>query len=226
VHALLVCTPNALHSDAVRTALESARHVCVEYPLAHSAREARALFALAERQGKVLHVEHIELLTPGQLQLRARAQTLGPPRGGTLEFTGGFEGWLTQAKLAGSPAVRALARLHRLIDLFGPARIRSARQQSSPKGGYRLELELDFERGGHTRLIESREPGLARGLRWNIECENGTLSDPTAASPQGLFARDLEYFVARVTQGAPSYVEEQRIVHALDLVAEIENLTD
>src|SRR5262245_51751567 len=84
VAAAIVCTPNLLHAETARAALAAGKHVAVEFPLAASADEARALFDAAERRSLVLHEEHIELLSPSQLALRARARALGAPRGGAV----------------------------------------------------------------------------------------------------------------------------------------------
>jgi biliverdin reductase len=221
IDAVLVCTPNALHPDQVRRALEARRHVCVEYPLASGPEPATELFDLARRVGRVLHVEHIELLSPAQEHQRHRVRELGSPRGGSLEFSGGWTGWIADPALSGSPALLALARLNRLVDLFGPARIAAAELERSGSG-YRLSADLEFERGGATRLIEARAPALPRGLRWNLPCERGELRDPPALPAQGLFKLDWLCFLERVTRGAASYVSEERITHGLQLVQQIE----
>ena len=223
IDAVLICTPNALHAAQVRAALERGKHVCVEYPLAASAAQARSLLALARERERVLHVEHIELLSPAQEHQRERARGLGPPAGGALEFSGGFTGWIADPALAGSPALGALARLHRLTDLFGPARIRAA-ELAQRGAGYRLRADLEFARGGATELREERGPDLSRALRWNIPCARGALLDPPAAPVQGLFARDLACFLARVRERAPSYVCDEDVLHGLELVEQIERV--
>ena len=222
--ALMLCTPNLLHGQAARAALEAGKHVAVEYPLASCAREGRALFELARARQRVLHVAHIELLSPGQVRLRELARPLGRPRGGNLHFRGSSEGWIGDASLAGSPALRALARLHRLVDIFGRARARSARLDALRDDGYRLEVELHFGAGGELLLIEERAPGLSRETSWDIRCERGSLRSPATAPPAGLFARDLDCFVTRIRSGARGYVSDERILHVLSLVDEIDRL--
>ena len=133
------------------------------------------------------------------------------------------DGWIADPARAGSPALRALARLHRLLDLFGSASVEWAKQQMHPDGAYHLEAGLVFDEGGHAMLIERRGHGLIRAMHWDIPCARGILADPPLQPVRGLFARDLECFVARVREGAPGYVSEDRILHALDLVARIEN---
>jgi predicted dehydrogenase len=223
VEAVLVCTPNLLHAQVVERALEAGKHVCVEYPLAEGPEQARALFALARQSDRVLHVEHIEILTPAQAGQRERARELGRPHGGTLEFSGGFDGWIADPALAGTPGLLALARLHRLVDLFGEARVASACLEPV-ESGYALRVDVEFGDGGHTALHERRAPGLARRLRWAIACERGVLEDPPPLPVEGLFARDLAEFLSRVISRAQSYVSDARVVHGLELVHAIDRI--
>ncbi len=224
IDALMLCTPNLLHGQAAQAALEAGKHVAVEYPLASSNSEGGALFELARARQRVLHVAHIELLSPAQARLRELARPLGRPRGGSLHFRGSSEGWIGDASLAGSPALRALARLHRLVDLFGRARAEAARFETPRDAGYRLEVELRFGAGGGVLLIEERAPGLSRETSWDIRCERGSLLSPATAPPGGLFARDLDCFVSRIRSGARGYVSDERILHVLSLVDEIDRL--
>ena len=221
---VLVCTPNLLHAGQVRQALEAGKHVLSEYPLAATAGEGRALFDAARARAKVLHVGHIELLAESHRVQRERAAELGRPLGGAVEFTGTSEGWIGDGAVAGSPALRATARLHRLVDLFGSARVRAAALERHAQG-YRLEIDLGFDAGGEARLCEQRGPGLERRTTCAIRCERGLLGDPPALSAVGIFRADLDCFVARVRGGAPPYLAEERILHVLALVERIDALT-
>ena len=220
VAGVILCTPNLLHPAQARAALDAGKHVLVEFPLAPGPTEARALLERAHELSLVLHEEHIELLSPSQLWLRARALLLGRPRGGVLEFTGSAAGWIADPELAGSPALCALARLHRLVDLFGQAEVRASTLERG--SGYRLEVELGFASGGVVALVEARSPGGVRETHWRVECEHGLLGDPPAERPEGLFACDLACFVARVVESAEPYVSEARCLHVLELVEAIE----
>ncbi|MCE2390334.1 MAG: Gfo/Idh/MocA family oxidoreductase [Proteobacteria bacterium] len=221
VDAVIVCTPNLLHARAVRAALEAGKHVAVEYPLAESSAEAAELFERAAAGARVLHVEHIELLSGSQRRLRESARGLGRPRGGGLRFSGGSDGWIAREDLAGGPGLRALARLHRLVDLFGPAEV-SRRRLETSESGYRLEVGLRFAAGGETSLSEVRAPQLARASEWEVECEAGILRTPPASPERGLFARDLEVFVSRLETRATSYVSDARVLEVLSLVDAID----
>jgi biliverdin reductase len=221
VDAAIVCTPNTRHAAQASALLEAGVHVAVEFPLAESAAEARALFELARERKRVLWVEHIELLSPTQHAQRERVKSLGRPTGGALRFSGDSGGWIGDEALAGTPALRALARLHRLVDLFGEASVRAAALERRG-AGYRLEVELGFAAGGNAALVEERGPDLARFTRWEIRCERGLLEDPEPTPARGLFADDLERFLDAIEHGAAPYVSEERILHVLGLVEAIE----
>jgi len=220
VTAVIVCTPNLLHAETARTALAAGKHVAVEFPLAASAGEARALFAAAAARKLVLHEEHIELLAPSQSWLRERAQSVGPPLGGSVRFSADAAGWIADPALAGSAALGALARLHRLVDLFGEAELRGARLDTGVTR--RLEVELEFARGGAVTLVEERGPGLPRATEWSVTCERGLLGSPPPEPAGALFARDLEVFLDRIERGAEPYVSDARVLHVLELVGAIE----
>jgi biliverdin reductase len=223
VDAVLICTPNAQHDQQVEAGLRAHKHVGVEFPLASSPERARGLFDLAEQKERVLHVEHIELLSASQQVQRQSVSGLGRPTGGRLSFSGAAEGWIGDPTQAGSQPLRALARLHRLVDLFGPAEIAAA-SLTADATRYRLSLRLDFERGGSTELVEERGPGLARRTEWDIACERGVLGAPDLPPPagRGLFAEDLDVLVGRIGGTAEPYVSRARVVEVLELVAQAE----
>jgi len=224
VDALVLCTPNLLHAPVARAGLDAGKHVLVEFPLAADVATARALFEQARERGRILHVEHIELLAPSQLAQRERRRGLGALIEGELRFTGAAEGWIADEQLAGSPALRAVARLHRLVDLSGECRVESAALERRG-AGYRLSVELCPLAGGRLHLVEERGPDRARGTHWSIQCAEGRLEDPPRESRSGLFQQDLGWFVSRVRTGAASYVSEARVLDVLGLVEAIDART-
>ncbi|PJF37674.1 MAG: glycosyl transferase family 2, partial [Phototrophicales bacterium] len=62
IDLIFVCTINRDHGAIAEAALEANKHVVVEYPLSLNPKQAQDLVALAESKGKLLHIEHIELL--------------------------------------------------------------------------------------------------------------------------------------------------------------------
>jgi predicted dehydrogenase len=222
VDAVCVCNPNLLHAELARQILLAGKHAIVEYPLAPGPLEASELFALAHHRDRVLHVEHIEVLAPSHEEQRRRSERLGRLIDGTLHFQAAGEGWIQDPALAGSAALRAVARLHRLVDLFGEAHVERASIDDYGPKGTRLEVRLRFLEGGHVTLIEERRTDGPRRADWDLACERGRLRSPPSGPAGRLFERDLEHFVERVREGTSPYVTEDRIVHVLDLVRSIE----
>ncbi len=58
IDAVAIATPADTHHDIAKAALEAGKHVWIEKPVAETARQARALVALAERQERVLFIDH------------------------------------------------------------------------------------------------------------------------------------------------------------------------
>lgn len=222
--AVIVCTPNLHHPEVVRRALAAEKHVLVEFPLAPTAAEARELFERALNVDRVLHVEHIELLSASQRAQRERLTALGRPIGGELRFAASSAGWVGEPRQSGSPALCAIARLHRLVDLFGEAEISSAQLLRPDGSRWRLVVDLRFAAGGVARLVEERGPERSRSTRWEIACQGGLLDDPAPASPGALFREDLDCFLARLAGRAEPYVSNARVLHVLELAGRIEAL--
>jgi len=55
VNMVAIATPNALHYEQARAALENGKHTSVEYPLCQSLAEADELYDLADKKGVLLH---------------------------------------------------------------------------------------------------------------------------------------------------------------------------
>ena len=109
VDAVAVCSPDSFHATQVHAALSAYRHVVCEFPVASSAGEASSLFALAVARDRVLHVEHIELLTPSAKWIRnfAIGKTLV---GGAVRF---FWGCSASCGISRSREYREIAADHR-----------------------------------------------------------------------------------------------------------------
>ncbi len=133
-----VCTVNRDHGVITRAALNSGKHVVVEYPLCLDATEAEELIALAAAGGKLLHVEHIELLGGLHQAFKQSLPAIGDPfylRYATIvpkrpvspgiatrttqRTPPAHSGWKYNRKLFGFPLTAALSRLHRLTDALG-----------------------------------------------------------------------------------------------------------
>ena len=120
---ILVCTVNQDHGAIALAALQSGKHVVVEYPLALNYAEAAAIVAQATDKQKLLHVEHIEIIGGLHQAIKeylpqigkvfyARYHTIAPQRNVTRD-------WKYHKQMFGFPLNAALSRVHRLTNLFG-----------------------------------------------------------------------------------------------------------
>lgn len=120
---VFVCTVNGEHGAIALAALESNKHVVVEYPLALNYTEAAAIISLAKEKQKLIHVEHMEILGGLHQAIKeylpkigqvfyARYQTIAPQKNATRN-------WKYHQLMFGFPLNAALSRIHRLTDLFG-----------------------------------------------------------------------------------------------------------
>jgi len=219
--AVAIASPTALHAGQVEAALRAGRHVLVEFPLAATAAAAERLFALADEVGKVLHVEHIELLDPPSVTLRAHVRR---------EVVRHVEVYFERGAPAGaSPEELALgnvARLHRVTALTGPLRSIDAVEHD----GRALTARFTLASGGTVHASFDQAPELKRrtvlrvesagGTTW--EQVNGTLTrngaPQTLLGVGSLFRRDQVEATAMILDGRSDYVTRSRILHVLDVV--------
>lgn len=221
VDAVAICSPDVFHGDHVHTALTARRHVVCEFPLAASAREASNLYALSIAYDRVLHVEHIELLTPAASWLRKRAQGR-KLLGGAVRFTSGARTNVT------SPAHANIARLHRIIDAVGePGGVRVER--CNPE---QLTLGLDYSGGAELTVDCRMEEGLERRLEMVLEFEDGNLRQEDRAvfedgeqvelePGSGLFQTDQLAATSAILDGTAPYATMDQVLAALGIADSI-----
>lgn len=120
---VIISTVNRDHGAIARAALESGKHVIVEYPLALDLQEAQSLVSLAQQTQRLLHVEHIEILSGIHQALLQRLSQIGQPfyvRSINLRAEQPDPSkWSYDPLLVGFPLVGALSRIQRLTHLFG-----------------------------------------------------------------------------------------------------------
>jgi len=218
--AVVISSPTEHHAAQVRAALQAGRHVVVDFPLARSRAEASSLFDLARAKGKVLHVEHIELLEAAGRTLcgQTRPELLSSVHV-QFERSGPDD--------AGAPALALsnVARLHRLCALAGP--VASIDELDMLPGQLKARLTttagvpatLQFAQGAYFQRLTRIEATAANG-RW--EQRNGRLSrdgrDVSLLGTRSLFASDQRVATARILDGGDSYVTEARILHVLEVM--------
>src|SRR5947209_2264097 len=109
VDAVLVTTPNSLHLKDVLTAIEAAKHVLCEKPLAMNAAEAREMVEAARRRNVLFGVAHVFRFDESVNKFREHiaAGAIGKPIFARSEFS--FMGdpshprkWLYDASIAGA----------------------------------------------------------------------------------------------------------------------------
>ena len=70
LEAVTIATPTESHFELARTCLQQGLHVMVEKPITETIEQARQLVQIAEEQGLVLQVGHIERFNPAFLELK------------------------------------------------------------------------------------------------------------------------------------------------------------
>jgi biliverdin reductase len=240
---VFICTVNREHGAIARAALEADKHVVVEYPLSFDPQEAAETIALAETKGKLLHVEHIELIGGVHQAIRhylaeignvfyARYATISPQRPVARHWSYHRQTW-------GFPLVAALSRIHRLTDLFG--RVATVNCQTrywdAPEAGYFTaclsNAQLGFANGVVAEITYGKGEVFWQGYRHLeihgdrgtllFEGEKGTLiggeekTPVEVASRRGLFAKDTQMVLERLLENKPLYVEPQASLYALEV---------
>jgi Biliverdin reductase, catalytic/Oxidoreductase family, NAD-binding Rossmann fold len=215
IKAVIVCTENDLHDRTCQTLLCAGKHVCVESPMALSLSSAVELFQFAAFNNRILHVEHIELLTEFHIALRdlviSKKDSLA--KSVKISFTGSSLplNW-------GHPAFAGISRIARLWDLYGPLEVIDANLEifSSSSKSVSFQMKVLFRSpycSSPIEWTEKRAEGLARNTRVEISFADGTLYDSinlqkmnpgeTVASSghlstKGLFAQDLDLFLDQI----------------------------
>ena len=110
IDALIIGTPNYLHSSQAVAALQSGIHVMVEKPMAMNAREAYKMLSVSQNSGALLMIAHCWRFDPEVLWLRKKVASgsLGKiirTKGYGVHELWGPSGWFTQRKFAGGGAL-------------------------------------------------------------------------------------------------------------------------
>ena len=238
---IAICTINRDHGTVARAALEAGKHVVLEYPLSLDPIEGETLIDLATSQGRLLHVEHIELLGGLHNALKESLATAGQvfyARYATISIKRPApRGWTYQRDLFGFPFVGALSRLHRLTDLFGKVATVSATRQfwDAPNPEYfsacLCTAQLRFTSGVIAEAIYGKGERFWKGERkFEVYGDRGTLIfdgdrgqcireaeivEIPVGSRRGLFAQDTKMVLDFLTDGTPLYVTAKESLYTL-----------
>jgi biliverdin reductase len=214
VSAVFVATHNDSHAEMGIAALESGKHLFVEYPLATSLEAADQLVALAARAGKVLHVGHDQAFVGWHTGVKEAANTLGrliavnsilatPSRGG------GRSVWRNRA-LSGPPFMVGIAYVYHLLDIFGPVDWvdgTSTYEGLDEAGYYRSSVSTvsaAFASGGRAQLLYIRGFAVPREEQEHaMMFNNGFLSYRGYVSG----SRTNEGHLTRVTSSGPQRLD-------------------
>ncbi len=212
-----ICSPSATHGAWIRRALLADCHVVVEYPLAASECQGIELFALAARRGRLLHVEHLELLSPTTAWMAKQVL-----RAGVREAAMSFSSRGEPFKSGREHAMSQVARLHRAIAVHGPIEA----VDTHLSDGARLEARLEHAHGVVSSLSCRRGHDLERGLRWRVAVDGGAVLEIRGRSalmdgvevhlePTSLFLEDTKIATERLRGGRESYVDDSTVLAVL-----------
>ncbi|MBE9190867.1 Gfo/Idh/MocA family oxidoreductase [Gloeocapsopsis crepidinum LEGE 06123] len=238
IDLVVISNINKEHGAIATAALQN-KHVVVEYPLALDVTEAENILTLAQKQNKMLHVEHIELLGGLHQALKqnlpavgnvfyARYATVTPQRPAPQK-------WTYHKELFGFPLMAALSRLHRLTDLFGKVASVSCQNRYWGEGNFYQSClctaQLKFSSGviadvtygkGETLWQDERKfevHGEKGGLVFDgdagkLVCREETIPIEVG-SRRGLFAKDTEMVLNHLLTGTDLYVTPTASLYTL-----------
>lgn len=235
VDLVVICTVNRDHGAIARFALESGKHVIVEYPLCLDPIEGEAIINLAQSKGLLLHVEHFELLGGVHQAIKQALPRLGQifyARYSTIKAeTPAPRRWNYNHEMFGFPLSGALSRLHRLTDLFGEVADVTCQAQfwNIPETNYYRacfcnaqlrfsnEVRAEVTYGKGETFFQSDRTFTIYGEQGQliIEGESGKLIQQHQAYPleiakrQGLFAKDTTLVLDYLETGKPLYISPQ-----------------
>lgn len=219
------------------------KHVIVEYPLALAVEQAEGLIRLARQRQRLLHIEHIELLSGQHQAVLAHLPLLGQPqyaRYCTLApQRPAPDKWTYQPALFGFPLVGALSRVHRLISLFGSVERVFCQNQYDGRTDLLPEryatclctAQLSFDSGLIAEVLYGKGEAIWNAARrleiygsygsLLIEAETGQLTTAAGSQPielgprRGLFAKDTAAVLDALLQDRPLYTRPEASLYAL-----------
>ncbi|MFY9225745.1 MAG: Gfo/Idh/MocA family oxidoreductase [Blastocatellia bacterium] len=240
--AVMVCSLNKYHAEMCHFALSLGKPISVDYPLALSLDETLELVNLAAEKKAILHVEHIELLSPWFNTL----QKALPKIGNILSIfwtnlsnrQSSSTDWTFNTSSGFSLFLHA-AIISRLIAIAGKARWVNAQEKllglSSECFNSRLTtVQVGFENGVIAQLIDGQGLNvipiasqlMVIGTKGQLLAENhqqvslqltDKKEDLPIAKGEGLFSQDIDNFIKQIQIGTKSYVDHNHICQIAQL---------
>lgn len=241
----LVCISNVnyLHGTMVREALLADKHVIIEYPLTIQPSEAPELINLARVKRKLLHIEHIEILSGVHRALVDNLPLIGNPflaRYTTILAKPKFTPyWTYNHHDYGFPLIAAQSRFNRFTNIFGEVDqvYCEGRFWDASESGYFhscwCQAQLRFKNQVAVTVTYGKGEVFAVSNRTLevygdkgvliFEGENGkllqgeTVTELAVGSRRGLFAQDTQLVLAHLTTGQPLYIKNTDSLYSLQL---------
>ncbi|MGC9502929.1 Gfo/Idh/MocA family protein [Baaleninema sp.] len=252
IDVVFLCGINRDRGQIAGAAIDSGKHVVAEYPPCLHPTEAETLWERSRQRGTLLHIEHIELLSGLHQTFLQRLPQLEPVSYVRYATTNGKQpvslNWTYHRELFGFPLVGALSRLNRLISAFGRVRRVSgqARFWDSEEPGYYTaclcKAQLEFCSGVLADVVYAKGDRFAHQARVLEVCgEGGTLilengsgqlirgdevTPVEVPSRRGLFARDTQMVLDRLTENKPLYVTPEDSIYALTVADAVRRATE
>jgi biliverdin reductase len=240
VDLVAICNINRDRYEIGKAALIAGKHLIVEYPLALEVWQAEDLIALAAERGKLLHVEHIELLGGLHQGLKEHLGAIGQPFSASYSTIAPQHPtprkWTYNYELFGFPLIGALSRIHRATDLFGEVSSVSCQARYwKGDGGFDTAClcvaQLKFKSGLVAQISYGKGDVFWEGVnRFEICGEQGKIAfdgdrgtlfqkaektELPLGSRRGLFAKDTTMVLDYLTSGIPLYVCPAASLYAL-----------
>jgi len=241
IDLICICNVNSEHGSIVRQAINNDKHVIVEYPLTLNPLEADDLINLARQKGKLLHVEHIEMIGGVHQAIKRHLEDIGTPflaRYSTILAKAKVTShWTYNYQLYGFPFIAAVSRISRFTNLFGEVKSVScyARFWDAVESGYfntcwcqaqlqfhnQMMVCLTYGKGNqfqtHDRTLEiygDRGTLIFNGEKGKIKRGEEEI-DIEVATRRGLFTQDTNIVLEHLKFGQPLYIDNTDSAYSL-----------
>lgn len=249
IDLVFVCTINRDHGKIVRSTLLNQKHVVVEYPLSLNLQDAQEMLSIAQKTGKLLHIEHIECLGGLHQAIRQNLPTIGDvyfARYITIAPKKEVHPcWNYNHQLFGFPLAGALSRLHRLLDLWGTVdRVNGFQRywHEDHQGYYQACLcqgQLYFSNGILGEVTYGKGTVFTQPQRtFEIQGTHGilqftetqgkliqgnTITPLEFPTRKGLFLKDTQQVFDFLEKETPLYIQPSESVYSLQIATAIQN---